>query len=104
MLIGFTTQARTFRRRIILPYVHDRPGRNTGLLPITEALLFRRWALATPVTIERDIDDGGLDNSRNAHPMYSEEGVLYPFADELFWKEGDEGEWDGDGVPMWKDL
>lgn len=39
-----------------------------------------------------------------SHALFSEEGVLYPFPDELFWNEGDEGEWDGDGVPLWLDV
>lgn len=40
-------------------------------------------------------------NGSDQHALFSEEGVLYPFPDELFWQDGDEGEWDGDGVPVW---
>lgn len=29
--------------------------------------------------------------------------MLYPFPDELFWHAEDVGEWDGEGVPAWRE-
>lgn len=105
--------ARLCRRRIILPGIfsddgHDHrisssPGTSIKApVPILrESLLFRPWVFHTPKRQQWDILLAERD-SVAAHPLFDENGVLYPFPDELFWKEGDEGEWDEDGVPSWK--
>lgn len=70
-----------------------------GIPGLREALLFRQWAFHNPVHANRHYnDDDGI------HSMFDEESIMYPFPDELFWKDGDEGEVDGDGVPQWHDV
>lgn len=105
--------ARLCRRRLILPgissdnggYDHrisSSPGKSVKApVPILrESLLFRPWVFHTPKRQQWDILLAERD-SRTAHPLFDENGVRYPFPDELFWKEGDEGEWDEDGAPSW---
>lgn len=106
--------ARLCRRRLILPsipsddggYDHrisSSPDPKSVKAPVPtlrESLLFRPWVFHTPKRQQWDIMLAERD-SLTAHPLFDENGVRYPFPDELFWKEGNEGEWDGDGVPSW---
>ena len=71
-------------------------------LPVLEALLFRAWAFCrTPLQSSDD-----REYNKSAHELFDEEGILYPFPDDLFWNDGDEGEGlDADGgVPKWRDV
>lgn len=69
-----------------------------GLSP-REAVLFKRWAFHTPTLVNR----GYNDDVR--HSMFDEEvDMLYPFPDDLFWNDGDEGDNSRDGVPQWRDV
>lgn len=107
MLTPKFAQARAFRRRIVLPEVLDNldVGMKPGLPTLRETLLFRPWALTSPVSPDRDrVDEDGEAIPTGKHALFNEEAVLYPFPTELFWKDGDEGEWDGDGVPQWVDV
>lgn len=90
----------------MLPHVNDsNVAIGPGLPPFRESLLFRPWALTSPVLLDRDRhDEDGEPIPTGKHVLFNEEMVLYPFPDELFWKDGDEGEWDGDGVPQWLDV
>ena len=71
-------------------------------LPMQEALLFRAWAFCK--TRARFV----IENQTNpsAHELFEEEAILYPFPDELFWHDGDEGEGlDGHGgVARWEEV
>ena len=101
--------ARSFRRRIVLPEVPDdrtpsAVSMKAGLPSLRETLLFRLWVLRSPVTPERDIMDEDLTAGTPSHVLFNEDAVLHPFPEKLFWKERDEGEWDGDGVPAWIDV
>jgi len=77
---------------------HLRVSRRDKLSP-REAVLFRRWAFHNPSLVNRNYNDDG-----GRHSMFDEENVLYPFPDDLFWNDGDEGEMDGDGVPQWHEV
>ncbi|MCJ1250304.1 hypothetical protein MMC30_007530 [Trapelia coarctata] len=100
--------ARSLRRRALHPKVaaflgpkhsdHERSLTcntkrkfDTGL-DARETLLFREWVLTIPHTTGRMDEDP---------PEFEEDGYLYPVPEELFWKEGDEGKWDGGEVPEW---
>lgn len=64
-----------------------------------EAVLFKRWAFHTPALVNRTYNDD------DRHSMFDEEeDSLYPFPDDLFWKDGDEGDSGRDGVPQWHDV
>lgn len=105
--------ARLCRRRLTLPNIpcddgHDHrisssPGTSikAPMPTLRESLLFRPWVFHTP---KRQRWDYSLTirDLQVAHHLFNENGVLYPFPDELFWKEGDEGEWDEDGAPSWR--
>ena len=102
--------ARSFRRRIVLPEITSHgisqtstSARRAGLPTLRESLLFRPWVFYTPKVPYRDpeVDE---DENLPPHELFDEVQSLYPFPDDLFWKEGDEGEWNGDGVPVWKDV
>ena len=102
--------ARSFRRRIVLPEVPSDEflqtstlTRRVGLPTPRESLLFRPWVFYTPKVPYRDLAVEE-DSIWPPHRLFDELQCLYPFPDELFWEEGDEGEWDGDGVPVWKDA
>ena len=104
--------ARICRQRIILPGIPDddeydhlsssalRKFIKSAVPTLRESLLFRRWVFETPKRIEWDFSEEGGRRPRS-HRLFDEDAVLYPFPDDLFWKEGDEGEWDEDGVPSW---
>lgn len=64
-----------------------------------EAVLFKRWAFHSPPSVNRHYNDYSLNSLFN-----DEDEVLYPFPDELFWKDGDEGDYDIEGVPQWHDT
>ena len=70
-------------------------------LPMQEALLFRAWAFCK--TRRRFV---GNKRIPRAHELFEEEAIEYPFPDELFWNDGDEGEgFDGDGgVARWVEV
>ena len=76
--------------RIARTTAHSRRGPSAA-----EARLFRAWVLAEP--IRRD---------RRAHfeksPPFEEDAFMYPVPDELFWKDRDAGEWNGEDVPPWR--
>lgn len=66
----------------------------SGLTP-REAMLFRAWAFAEPDCTDRTWAPA-------ACPFFEEDGIMYPVPDELFWKDGDEGD-SGEYVPQWTD-
>ena len=111
--------ARAFRRRIILPGVpgdQSLENRNSIAsdamkpgLSMRESILFRSWVFQSPHVYKptghsanRDTRVG-RDDSDGPHRLFNEEGVSYPFPDELFWRQGDEGLWTADGVPPWRE-
>ena len=63
-------------------------------------MLFRHWVLAEPLPRNRMIDEN--DQLRVKRDNFEEGAYLYPVPDELFWNDGDEGEWDGVDVPEWR--
>ena len=93
--------ARSYRRRIVLPDVSARSSftMKTGLPSLRETLLFRPWAFASPVTLDRYSPGTDYD----CHELFNDAWVLYPFPDDLFWQASDEGSWDEEGVPPWTD-
>ncbi len=100
--------ARSFRRRIVLPEVPvddvhpaHTPSRRVGLPTLRESLLFRPWVYYTPKRPDREYIEINANENR-AHLLFDEDRARYPFPDHLFWKVGDEGEWDGEGVPIWR--
>ena len=71
----------------------------TGLpSSLRETLLFRPWALATPLMLNRK-----NRGEYYRHRFFDDAHVLYPFFDELFWDPSDEkGTGDEEeGVPCW---
>lgn len=100
--------ADALRRRVLPEYIIDdsgarsKPGATKSGLPIREALLFRAWAFSktAPCFTINDQDNAA------AHRLFDEEAISYPFPDELFWHDGDEGEGlDGyGGVMPWKEV
>ena len=78
------------RRRNVLPEIQQYVPSNkmdSGLSNMSEALLFRRWALLSPSwPIDR------IDPDDEIHELFlHDQAALYPFPDELFWEDGDEG-------------
>ena len=69
-----------------------------GLTP-REAVLFKRWAFHLPINVERHFNDDKLDSD-----FEDDDNILYPFPDDFFWKDGDEGDGGSDGVPQWHDV
>lgn len=71
-------------------------------LPIREALLFRAWGFC------KTRPRFSAENQANpaAHELFVEEAIVYPFPDELFWHDDDEGQGlDGDGgVARWEEI
>ena len=90
--------ARSFRRRIVLPEIsaHSSVPVKSGLPSLRESLLFRPWALASPITPD-------ARHGEQSHELFNDKFVLYPFPDELFWRASDEGTWDEGGAPSWAD-
>ncbi|MCJ1435595.1 hypothetical protein MMC27_004969 [Xylographa pallens] len=88
--------AESVRRRAVQPKVppntgadstrHPRAigGNKRGLTP-AEAMLFRAWILAEPNYTDRRTSAG-------KPRKFEEDAYLYPVPDELFWKDGDEGD------------
>ena len=67
-----------------------------------DLLLFRQWVLPTPLPSPVGRFIPGLFKPR-FHPLFNEKVIKYPFPNELFWKDGDEGERDyGEGVAEWR--
>ena len=99
--------ARSFRRRIVLPEITDDQSHSEAMKPglpsLRETLLFRSWAFKDTITPERQVVGSDVEHGE-PHELFADERFLYPFDDDLFWKEGDEGEWDGDGVPSWVEV
>ena len=105
--------ARMFRRRIVLPELptddiqHTNvSNRRSGLPTLRESILFRPWAFYTPKIPDRTFYELN-DDDEAPHPLYDridEDRMQYPFPDHLFWTDGDEGQWDGDDVPLWSDV
>lgn len=106
--------ARFCRRRMTLPGIPSDDGQDqrissspgkpikTAVPTLRESLLFRPWVFHTPRKLEFDSIHYMDRDPSDSHPLFDEYGVLYPFPNELFWKEGDEGEWDEEGVPSWR--
>lgn len=86
--------ARFFRQRNV-------PDPFADMSMETEAEMFRAWALRSPVAPPPR--EGG-PTTAGAHKLFEDDRVLYPFPDELFWREGDEGEWVGAGAPAWREV
>ena len=92
---GFGPQYSRKKHTLLYPETRDKDR--------LDVLLFRQWVLPTPqptmpvsLTSKRR---GGI----TFHPLFNEEALRYPFPNDLFWNDGDEGEWDqGDGVPEWR--
>ena len=93
--------ARSFRRRVVLPEVSaiSSPTMKAGLPSLREALLFKPWAFATPISPYR----GHEYQTGTVHKLFNDAWVRYPFDDSLFWQTSDEGIWDEEGVPSWTD-
>jgi hypothetical protein len=103
------------RRRIILPEIPVDNGFDhrvstsslgekstlaAAVPTIRESLLFRPWALHTPMKPRWELINRTYRNP--PHDLFDEYALRYPFPDQLFWNEGDEGEWDDDGAPPWR--
>lgn len=76
---------------------HRERFRSRTLSP-REALLFREWAFHVPMVPQRNYNDSDRGE------YCDEDDMIYPFPDDLFWKEGDEGDADRDGVIPWHDV
>ncbi|MCJ1367625.1 hypothetical protein MMC16_006759 [Acarospora aff. strigata] len=76
------------------------PVSKSNVVSPREAVLFKRWAFHTPELVNRNYNDYNAGSSLG----FDEENILYPFPDDLFWKDGDEGEDDREGVPQWLDV
>lgn len=104
--------ARFCRRRIVLPQVpidnvlFPSKERKAGLPSLRESILFRPWVFQSPTSGPRFNGDGfnGDGGAHRPHRLFDQDAVLYPFPDDLFWTEGDEGEWEGDGAPPWREV
>ena len=70
-----------------------------GLPSLRESLLFRSWALTTPIAPYR----GHPHQQGVPHELFNDAWVRYPFSDDYFWRASDEGIWDEEGVPCWTD-
>ncbi|KAI4158474.1 MAG: hypothetical protein LQ342_007394 [Letrouitia transgressa] len=57
-------------------------------IPLNEALRFRSWVAETPETEDADA-------------FWSQRAPMATVDDSLFWKDGDEGDWDEEGAPAW---
>ncbi|MCJ1402518.1 hypothetical protein MMC11_005738 [Xylographa trunciseda] len=97
--------AESIRRRAVQPEIPQSYGvpstrysriiaSNRRVLSPAEMMLFRAWVLAEPICNDR----------RTFHPPrnFEDDAYLYPVPDELFWKDGMEGEWSGEYVPQWR--
>lgn len=93
--------ARSCRRRIVLPQVVDDQNTCDIVYPPREALLFRQWAFRSPVIVGWERGETQINSSK--HTLFNALAVQYPFPDNLFWEDGDEGEWSEEGVPPWRD-
>ena len=99
--------SRDFRRRAILPEVNSNindQGHLSGL-PLREAVLFRAWIFAEPsryFATTSVTQESRSESSRNAY--LDEEDFVYPIPTELFWMDGEEGDWNKDSVPLWRDV
>ncbi|MCJ1383844.1 hypothetical protein MMC17_006958 [Xylographa soralifera] len=98
--------AESIRRRAVQPKVPQNNGadsiRSTRAiasskrgLTAAEAMLFRVWVFAEPNYTDRR-------TSSDKPRKFEEDAYLYPVPDELFWKDGDEGDWSGEYVPQWR--
>ncbi|MCJ1280695.1 hypothetical protein MMC26_000012 [Xylographa opegraphella] len=99
--------AESVRRRAVQPKVPSHGGADgIGLstraaasgkrgLTTAEAMLFRAWVHAEPSYAE-------WKTRRLGQRRFEEDAYLYPVPDELFWREGDEGQWSGGEVPQWR--
>lgn len=87
----------SFRRRLVLPEMPDTTERGQ-ILPSREGRLFRAWALTRPPTVERSYEVDSEIMQQFEDDLANEEDV----ADNLFWRDGDEGLWDEEGVPVWQ--
>lgn len=95
--------ARSLRRRCLLSKASaaaflkpetQKPSRRTkGWLDAREAFHFREWVLTVPYTTGRQDDDPD---------EFEEDGYVYPVPEDLFWEAGDEGDWEGKEVPVWR--
>ncbi|MCJ1477625.1 hypothetical protein MMC13_006298 [Lambiella insularis] len=100
--------ARAFRRRAVHPPTdapHLRSNNDKQKLAALqrsglttrEALLFRAWVFAEPEYRDR------MRRREDGEPPFEEDAILYPVPDELFWKDGDEGDY-GEFVAQWSDY
>ena len=105
--------AQSIRRRAASPKISSVPAagnkrsaaRNiTSGLTAREAMLFRQWILAEPSHRNRKFRPNHISHFRQPRPGFEEDAYLYPVPDELFWKDGDEGKWDSEYVPQWRDV
>ncbi|KAL9609564.1 MAG: hypothetical protein Q9167_005674 [Letrouitia subvulpina] len=80
------------RQQLILPNLETSAPTTRRLgIPLKEALLFRSWVAEAPET-----EDADAFWSQRA-PMDEDSTV----DDSLFWKSGDEGDWEEEGAPGW---
>ena len=72
-----------------------------------DLLLFRQWVLPTTPPASKDWrkKTAHEHGSGHVHAFFSGDDIVYPFPNEYFWNEGDEGSWDNseDGVPEWRE-
>ena len=89
------------RERVLPEFIIDDTA-TRSCPPIPEALLFRAWAFCK-TRARYDTEDKA---NKSAHELFEEEAIRYPFPDELFWNEGDEGDGvDGNGEEArWEEV
>ncbi len=73
-----------------------------------DVLLFRQLVLPSPTQVVPKfgwVSRVNHTNGNHVHSLFRGDDVKYPFPNELFWKEGDEGERGPsmDGVPEWRE-
>ena len=100
--------AQNLRRHIVLPEKFSDDQVSTEAtrcnhLSTRESLLFRPWALRNTAIPQRR-RSSRYPEPTDFHRLFRDEYFLYPFDDSLFWEDGDEGEWDGEGAPAWVDV
>ena len=99
--------SKDFRRRAILPEVNSKikTQRHSSGLPLREAVLFRAWVFAEPSRYFAAKSAGQGSRSEPSRDAYlDDEDFVYPIPTELFWTDGDEGDWNKDDIPLWRDV
>ena len=102
------SMARMFRRRILLPESSSSSTSsessmfsNNGLTD-RESRLFRAWVFAVPCLSHRSFKPSHTGSA--GERKEDKYGHLLAIPDEMFWKDGDEGNWNGLDIPQWIDV